>query len=545
MVQRIWLVMVLFCLSFSNDLSGQSSTKDSTGWLQHLVHLGHNELFGKGGKKKEAYWDSIHQVKHLKQLSEEESVLRSDVTILGWHPHFMGSAYSSYHYDLLSIVSYFSYKLDPNSGSYKNIYNWKTTGLHDAAKGKAQVLLTVTNFGKEANETFLKNSKAQDRCIKTLIDLLEEKEAHGVTLDFELVPGSMRAQLNNFVQKMRAEFDKKKESKDYLITMAIPSVDFAKAFDVKTLSNSVDLFVIMGYDYYYPGSSTAGPSAPMQSGEIWKPYNLERSIDTYLGAGAPKKKLLLGLPYYGDIWETTSKELGGKTLDGTGKSVLYKDVRKDYGSAYKKAKEESTSKTKYHMWDAHNTGAGHYNQLWFDDAETLAAKYDLINQKGIGGLGIWALGYDNGYEELWELIHQKFSQESGEPIDTAKQKNPPIKPDDPLEPDSLVNKEAEEIKELVKSKLGALASTNTRALLVIILGVLLLLCFLALLVALFYEKLRDILFKTQGRQVAYLLFTLLVGAGFFALLQSFSSLIIALILGIGLGAGLASINQIF
>ncbi len=31
-------------------------------------------------------------------------------------------------------------------------------------------------------------------------------------------------------------------------------------------------------------------------------------------------------------------------------------------------------------------------------------------EKKIGGVGIWALGYDNGYTELWELIAEKFSE---------------------------------------------------------------------------------------------------------------------------------------
>ena len=34
-----------------------------------------------------------------------------------------------------------------------------------------------------------------------------------------------------------------------------------------------------------------------------------------------------------------------------------------------------------------------------------------IKKNKIGGVGIWALGYDNGYPELWDLLTDKFSQE--------------------------------------------------------------------------------------------------------------------------------------
>ncbi|MGE3801987.1 MAG: hypothetical protein AB7H80_13280, partial [Candidatus Kapaibacterium sp.] len=31
-------------------------------------------------------------------------------------------------------------------------------------------------------------------------------------------------------------------------------------------------------------------------------------------------------------------------------------------------------------------------------------------QNELGGVGIWALGYDNGYTELWELLGMKFGK---------------------------------------------------------------------------------------------------------------------------------------
>ncbi|MFT4678625.1 MAG: spore germination protein YaaH, partial [Chitinophagales bacterium] len=43
--------------------------------------------------------------------------------------------------------------------------------------------------------------------------------------------------------------------------------------------------------------------------------------------------------------------------------------------------------------------------------KSLSIKYDWIKKNKIGGVGIWALGYDNGYPELWNLLTEKFSQE--------------------------------------------------------------------------------------------------------------------------------------
>ena len=47
-------------------------------------------------------------------------------------------------------------------------------------------------------------------------------------------------------------------------------------------------------------------------------------------------------------------------------------------------------------------------QLWFDDAEALAAKYDIVLQRDLRGVGIWALGYDGKRPELAALLRGTF-----------------------------------------------------------------------------------------------------------------------------------------
>jgi hypothetical protein len=49
-------------------------------------------------------------------------------------------------------------------------------------------------------------------------------------------------------------------------------------------------------------------------------------------------------------------------------------------------------------------------QCFMDDVYSLGEKYDIVNRRDLGGIGIWALGYDNGRQELWDLIASKFTQ---------------------------------------------------------------------------------------------------------------------------------------
>jgi len=67
---------------------------------------------------------------------------------------------------------------------------------------------------------------------------------------------------------------------------------------------------------------------------------------------------------------------------------------------------EEVSKSRFHPFRASNN---EYHQVWYEDSSSLAYKYDWIKEKKIGGIGIWALGFDNGHSELWKLLAEKFA----------------------------------------------------------------------------------------------------------------------------------------
>ena len=46
--------------------------------------------------------------------------------------------------------------------------------------------------------------------------------------------------------------------------------------------------------------------------------------------------------------------------------------------------------------------------MFFENQESLKIKYELVHKYGLKGVGIWALGYDGGYQELWNALEEKF-----------------------------------------------------------------------------------------------------------------------------------------
>jgi spore germination protein YaaH len=50
----------------------------------------------------------------------------------------------------------------------------------------------------------------------------------------------------------------------------------------------------------------------------------------------------------------------------------------------------------------------HWRQLYFDDARTLGAKWDLVRQSKLLGTGLWAAGFEDPRPELYRVIREKF-----------------------------------------------------------------------------------------------------------------------------------------
>lgn len=323
--------------------------------------------------------------------------------VYGYHPYWVGKAYyKAYHYNLLSTFAYFSYELNPKTGGYHSIHDWKTTSSIDLAQqAGCRIELCVTNFGNTNNTTFLSNPKAWNTFAYQIIKLLKYRNADGVHLDFEGVPSSQRKNLTDFIAFLHKKM--KTHLKKPSISMALPAVDWQHVFNIPTLNRYVDRFIIMGYDYYYKTGAKAGPVAPLYHGYIWKAYTLNKSINDYLNKGLPHDKLIAALPYYGYEWKTSKKTIPAKaTSRGTPRT--YSFIKTYYDKKYS-TKRDDHSAVPYYVLSSGKT----VKQCWFEDVTSLGKKYDLIQNKNIAGVGMWALGYDNGYSDLWNLLRKKFT----------------------------------------------------------------------------------------------------------------------------------------
>jgi spore germination protein YaaH len=318
--------------------------------------------------------------------------------VYGWHPYWVSlGAYLSYDYNALTHIAYFGYETDSETGGYTSIHDWNTTPIISYAHQRGvKVTLTVISFGYDQNDKLLSDTIKQQTMINTLISLLISRNGDGINFDLESVRSTQRANLVSFMRRAATQIRAQVFGAE--ISMATPAVDWSGSWDFNQLAQICDYLIVMGYDYYWSGSTTAGPVAPLEG----ESYNVTRTVDTYIANGVPSGKLLLGLPWYGYDWPVQGPARESNAT-GTATSRTYV-VAEQMASTYGKSFDQATKVP----WFSYTSGIP-WRQVWYDDSQSLGLKHDLVNSRALGGIGIWALSYEGGRAEIWNGIKSAFA----------------------------------------------------------------------------------------------------------------------------------------
>lgn len=359
-------------------------------------------------------YQSIHEQEWLKHRGEMITVPAPDVTIplqskerplsrivFGYYPYWMGTSYNYIHYDLLSHIAYFSIELygDGSLGSTPNPSIMETLRNISHSNG-VPVVITVTQFDDVIIENFLNSPTARTNGVINLYNYVTNNTLDGVSIDFESSTSAVKDSLTLFITELTDTFHSNIPGSH--ITIATPAVDWGNGFDYDQLALNSDGLFIMAYNYYWTGSSYAGPVSPLPSSNLWGPYSVMWTVNDYIQYGIYRDKLILGCPYYGIRWPTTSNTIKSPTR-GTGGALIYTSAA-DSAYIYGKLWDD-TSKT---VWYTNYVSGDGWYQGWFDDSLSLRMKYQEILDSNLCGAGIWALGYDGTKEELWGAIEDAF-----------------------------------------------------------------------------------------------------------------------------------------
>lgn len=388
-ISLVIISILIFGKINSQELKHHSAHKSQKEYFDFLKKNNPKEYYNFGKAKK------MSSTKNSKDCNLEKIVF-------GWHPYWAGNSYQNYRWDMLSDLSYFSYEVDYLTGNAITTNNFETAAVIDEALANStRVNLCVTMF--DDFSAFFDNATAQQTLIDNLLTLVQNRNINGVNIDFEGVPSSQKSNLTAFLINLANQFHGNISNSQ--VSIALPAVDWADVFDINALKDKIDLFLIMGYDYYWSSGGVGNIAGP--TGQLYTmydfDYNQSRSVIYYLNEGVPHEKLCLGMPYYGFDWKTNNANVPTEAT-ANGQAIFIKTVKQNSNGYYSNKHIEDSSLCAYY-----NYNNGNYHQAWIDDEETMKYKYDIVLRQGIAGIGIWALGYDDGYTEMWDLIENKFS----------------------------------------------------------------------------------------------------------------------------------------
>jgi len=229
-------------------------------------------------------------------------------------------------------------------------------------------------------------------------------DADGVMIDFEQLPYSMYTMMTIFMNELRSLLEQAgiEDEREYQLMVCTPAVDWAGSYDYSGLSDCCDALFIMGYNYYWSGSATTGPVAPADG---WGTFNVNWSVEDHLNYnGNRPEQLVLGMPWYGYDWPTASDLPGASTTaSGTARTYAFaRNLALEQGW-----QRETIAQT---PWTPYLDGG--WRQCWHEDTVSLGEKYDLTEAYDLQGNGIWALGYQDNWTDVWSQIEERFSEDS-------------------------------------------------------------------------------------------------------------------------------------
>ena len=180
--------------------------------------------------------------------------------------------------------------------------------------------------------------------------------------------------------------------------------------DPKSLAENADALFIMAYDFHQPESATAGPVSPLEGSYTTSRLNLTTALKAYLEV-VPASKLILGLPFYGYNWVVEdalpmSTRIAGNESIGFSKSISYAEVTDLLIKKQLTPLWDNTSKTPYVNYIDKETGSKH--QIWYDNGESLKYKANLAQKNHLLGVGVWAVGFEGGYINLWDAFRTQL-----------------------------------------------------------------------------------------------------------------------------------------
>lgn len=296
----------------------------------------------------------------------------------------------------LTNLSVFSYGF---TGSGELIYPaYDDEWMIQAADAEGvNAILTLTpidgsgSFNNLIIHELVNDTLAKQTLIQNLLQILTEKSFQGVDVDFEFILAEDRDAFTTFV----AELTRALNAEGYTCSVALaPKTSnrqrglLYEGKDYGGLGAAANEVLLMTYEWGY----TYGP--PMAVA----PINKVREVVEYAVTEIPVAKINLGIPNYGYDWTLPYEQ-------GTSKARTIGNIE-----AVRLAAEQGVAilydeRAQSPYFDYVENGVEH--EVWFEDVRSMQAKFDLVREFSLRGMGYWQIM--RLFLANWVLLDSEFT----------------------------------------------------------------------------------------------------------------------------------------
>lgn len=346
-----------------------------------------------------------------------DSVLYSPLTSLiefskpqvnGFLPYWLlGKAQDSYK-NKVTILTYFSLTID-SDGKILKLLNpqeeepgWTTLKkesvqerLTQAKKDKMTTSLLVHNSDEDSIAKLLEDPLlSAQNLISEMTPIMKQSGFSDLNLDIESFKNTSPSAQIPFTQFLKEVKNGMTQNNLGTLTVELTPTSLIKTrlISPQKLGEIADFVVLMAYDYHYIYSYLAGPVAPIGGTGTIREFDVETAIQQALNV-IPRNKIILGIPLYGYEWDTISDIPGAPIVPGTGKTASSKRVEEEIIASCDKCITgiEKEGQQPFVILPQNS----YFRQVYYENKDSLSKKLDLVKKYKLGGIALWALGYED------------------------------------------------------------------------------------------------------------------------------------------------------
>lgn len=329
--------------------------------------------------------------------------------ILGFVPYWNLKKIVPASLETITHLAYFNLHLNSDGSLYTKVNrreedpgytNYKRLLARTIDIGTKPLILTFMPNSQDALSSILTSSRTRKNTISTILALLQQSSASGVNIDFEPtgdIPLALRSSFTLFIQELSQQLTMNHQSLS--ISIYPSAAARPRLWNLAELGSFADYFVVMTYDYTMPASTLAGPNSPLRGAGTLFEHDIVKNISE-ISRLVPARKLLLGIPLYGYEWNTVDSSKYSPA-ESRGSVASLERIDKMLNDKTLELVWDRNSLTPYGVASTD----GQVSQIYFENETSIRLKLDFVKSAGLGGIAIWALGYEGNNTWLWPTLH--------------------------------------------------------------------------------------------------------------------------------------------